>query len=99
MDFGIFTMFSARESLTQHEIFKEWFDLVQVAEESGIDTFWLGESHFRPNRAMLASPLIGASAVASRTQRMQVGLAVQVLPLAERWMQAICSSPRSAQAP
>ena len=79
MDFGIFTMFSARESLTQHEIFKEWFDLVQVAEESGIDTFWLGESHFRPNRAMLASPLIGASAVASRTQRMQV---VQVLPLA-----------------
>ena len=82
MDFGIFTMFSARESLTQHEIFKEWFDLVQVAEESGIDTFWLGESHFRPNRAMLASPLIGASAVASRTQRMQVGLAVQVLPLA-----------------
>ena len=82
MDFGIFTMFSARETSTQHEIFHEWFDVVQIAEESGIDTFWLGESHFRPHRAMLASPLIGASAVASRTQRMQVGLAVQVLPLA-----------------
>lgn len=82
MDFGIFTMFSARETSTQHEIFHEWFDLVEVAEEMGMDTFWLGESHFRPNRAMLASPLIGASAVAARTKRMGIGLAVQVLPLA-----------------
>jgi alkanesulfonate monooxygenase SsuD/methylene tetrahydromethanopterin reductase-like flavin-dependent oxidoreductase (luciferase family) len=31
---------------------------------------------------VLASPLIGASAVAARTTRIQVGLAVQVLPLA-----------------
>ena len=82
MDFGIFTMFSAREGSTQHQIFNEWFDLVDVAEEIGIDTFWLGESHFRPTRAMLSSPLIGASAVASRTKRIRVGLAVQVLPLA-----------------
>ena len=82
MNFGIFTMFSAREGSTQHQIFNEWFDLVQIAEDEGIDTFWLGESHFRPNRAMLASPLIGATAVASRTKRMGVGLAVQVLPLA-----------------
>ena len=82
MDFGIFTMFSSRENSTQHQIFKEWFDVALVAEEIGIDTFWLGESHFRPNRAMLASPLIGASALASRTKRMQIGLAVQVLPLA-----------------
>ena len=82
MDFGIFTMFSTREGNTQAQVFKEWFDLVQVAEDTGIDTFWLGESHFRPNRAMLSSPLIGAAAVASRTKRMGVGLAVQVLPLA-----------------
>ena len=82
MDFGIFTMFSARETSTQHEIFQEWFDVVDVAEAMEIDTFWLGESHFRPNRAMLASPLIGASAVATRTKKMGIGLAVQVLPLA-----------------
>ena len=82
MNFGIFTMFSARETSTQHEIFQEWFHLVDVAEDMEIDTFWLGESHFRPNRAMLASPLIGASAVAARTRKMGIGLAVQVLPLA-----------------
>src|SRR5262249_13455775 len=42
----------------------------------------LGESHFRPQRAVLASPLVGATAVAARTKRIRVGLAVQVLPLA-----------------
>lgn len=82
MDFGIFTMFSTREGCTQFQAFNEWFDLAQVAEDTGIDTFWLGESHFRPNRAVLSSPLIGASAVAARTKRIKVGLAVQVLPLA-----------------
>jgi alkanesulfonate monooxygenase SsuD/methylene tetrahydromethanopterin reductase-like flavin-dependent oxidoreductase (luciferase family) len=82
MDFGIFSMFTTREGRTQSQVFKEWFDLVQVAEDMGVDTFWLGESHFRPNRAVLASPLIGASAVAARTTRIRVGLAVQVLPLA-----------------
>ena len=82
MDFGIFSMFTARVGDTQFQTFKEWFDLVQVAEETGLDTFWLGESHFRPQRAVLASPLVGASAVAARTRRIQVGLAVQVLQLA-----------------
>jgi alkanesulfonate monooxygenase SsuD/methylene tetrahydromethanopterin reductase-like flavin-dependent oxidoreductase (luciferase family) len=82
MDFGIFTMFSTREGRSQSQVFQEWFDLVQVAEDMGLDTLWLGESHFRPNRAVLASPLVGASAVAARTTRIRVGLAVQVLPLA-----------------
>src|SRR5207244_4933562 len=52
------------------------------AEEVGLDTVWLGESHFRPNRGVLSSPLVVASSVATRTRRIGVGLAVQVLPLA-----------------
>lgn len=82
MNFGIFSMFNTREGLSQAQVFQEWFSLVHVAEAMGIDSFWLGESHFRPNRAVLASPLIAASAIAAQTQRMRVGLAVQVLPLA-----------------
>ncbi len=82
MDFGVFTMFTVREGESQHDAFREWFDIIQTAEERGIDTFWIGESHFRPERAVMASPLVGASAVAARTRRIKVGLAVQVLPLA-----------------
>ena len=82
MDFGIFTMFTVRENGAQSEAFQEWFGIVQAAEDLGLDTFWIGESHFRPERAVMAAPLIGASAVAARTKRIKVGLAVQVLPLA-----------------
>lgn len=82
MDFGLFSMFSAREGSTQSQIFDEWFGLVRLAEDSGLDTFWFGESHFRSNRAVMASPLIGASAASSMTSRIGMGLAVQVLPLA-----------------
>ena len=82
MDVGIFTMFTVREGSTQFDAFNEWFRLIRQAEDQDIDTFWIGESHFRPERAVMASPLIGASAVAARTERMKIGLAVQVLPLA-----------------
>ena len=82
MDFGIFTMFTTREDGSQFDAFQEWFGIVQAAEDLGLDTFWIGESHFRPERAVMAAPLIGASAIAAQTQRIKVGLAVQVLPLA-----------------
>jgi len=75
-------MFTVRENGAQSEAFQEWFGIVQAAEDLGLDTFWIGESHFRPERAVMAAPLIGASAVAARTKRIKVGLAVQVLPLA-----------------
>jgi len=82
MNFGIFSMFPVRDGGTQHGVIKEYLDLAEVAEEAGIDVFWLGESHFRPQRAVLASPLVAAAAVAAKTKRMRVGIAVQVLPLA-----------------
>ena len=82
MDFGIFTMFTVREDDTQAQAFQEWFEVVRAAEDLGLDTFWVGESHFRPEHAVMAAPLIGASAIAAQTQRIKVGLAVQVLPLA-----------------
>ena len=51
MDFGIFTMFNTREGFTQTQTFKERFDVAQVAEEVGVDTFWLGESRWAYSRS------------------------------------------------
>src|SRR6266480_484719 len=42
---------------------------------------WLAEIHFAPERTYLSAPLAIASAIAARTRRMKIGLAVQVLPL------------------
>jgi len=41
----------------------------------------LAEIHFQKDRSVLAAPLIVASALAACTQRVKIGIAVQVLPL------------------
>ena len=81
MDFGIFLDFLLRKGGTQAEAFREAFDLVDLAEETGLDSVWLGEMHFNPERSVLSAPIVVASAIASRTKRLRVGMAVQVLPL------------------
>jgi len=81
MDFGIFMDFYSTRGLTQNEVFKEAFDLVDLAEETGLDSVWLGESHFNPNRSVLSAPIVVAGSIAARTKRLKVGMAVQVLPL------------------
>jgi alkanesulfonate monooxygenase SsuD/methylene tetrahydromethanopterin reductase-like flavin-dependent oxidoreductase (luciferase family) len=80
MDFGMFLDFQVRPGGTQEEIFKETFELIELAEETGLDTVWLGESHFNRSRP-LSAQLVIASSIASRTKRLRVGTAVQVLPL------------------
>jgi alkanesulfonate monooxygenase SsuD/methylene tetrahydromethanopterin reductase-like flavin-dependent oxidoreductase (luciferase family) len=56
-------------------------DLVDLAERAGLDTVWLGEMHFNPARSVLSAPIVVASSIVTRTKRLRVGMAVQVLPL------------------
>jgi alkanesulfonate monooxygenase SsuD/methylene tetrahydromethanopterin reductase-like flavin-dependent oxidoreductase (luciferase family) len=81
MDFGMFTDFHIRPHASQAEAFAESFKQVEAAETLGMDAVWLAEHHFSPERSVLASPLVIASAIAARTSRIRIGLAVQVLPL------------------
>ncbi|MCE2462608.1 MAG: LLM class flavin-dependent oxidoreductase [Dehalococcoidia bacterium] len=46
------------------------------------DSVWLAEKHFSPDRSVLSSPLMIASAIAARTKRIKIGQAVVVVPLA-----------------
>jgi alkanesulfonate monooxygenase SsuD/methylene tetrahydromethanopterin reductase-like flavin-dependent oxidoreductase (luciferase family) len=81
MRFGVFTEFETREGQRQPDAFRDWFEVVDAAEAWGLDGMWLGEIHFTPARSVLSAPIAVASAVATRTRRMRIGLAVQVLPL------------------
>jgi alkanesulfonate monooxygenase SsuD/methylene tetrahydromethanopterin reductase-like flavin-dependent oxidoreductase (luciferase family) len=81
MDFGMFTDFHVRQGMSQQEAFDESFAQVSHAEDLGIDTVWLAEHHFSPDRSVLASPMVLCSALAARTTRIRIGMAVQVLPL------------------
>ena len=81
MYFGMFMQFEKRDGLSHEEAFHEGFQLVDAAEEWGLDGAWLAELHFTPDRSVLSSPITIASSIATRTQRMKVGMAVYVLPL------------------
>ena len=80
-EFGIFHEFPRRAGQTEKEAFAQSFTQVDAAERWGLDVVWLAELHFLPERSVLSAPLILASAIAARTRRMKIGIAVQVLPL------------------
>ena len=81
MHFGIFMEFETGDGRNQQESFADGFALVEAAEAWGLDGVWLGEMHFNPARSVLAAPIVVATSIATRTQRLRVGMAVQVLPL------------------
>ena len=92
MHLGLVMECDYRYGTTQEEAFEEAFDLMETAETDGLDGVWLAERHFAaPGRPLdafgagipsIASvPLVLASAIAARTSRVRIGLAVSVLPL------------------
>ena len=81
MQFGLFTEFEWNPEYSEFEAFQTSLEQVSYAEQLGFDSVWLGEIHFQRGRSVLPSPLLVASAIAQRTSRVTVGLAVNVLPL------------------
>jgi alkanesulfonate monooxygenase SsuD/methylene tetrahydromethanopterin reductase-like flavin-dependent oxidoreductase (luciferase family) len=92
MHFGLVMECDYREGATQEGAFDEAFFMAEAAEEMGLDGVWLAERHFAAPRrpldpggagipSIVSAPLIMAGAIAARTQRLRVGIAVNVLPL------------------
>ena len=80
MDFGIFLDFPTAGG-SHADAFRETFELVDLADELGLDTVWLGETHFTPDRAVHSAQMVIASSIGTRTKQLRVGSAVHVLPL------------------
>lgn len=81
-----------RRGRTQEEAFEEAFAIADVADECGLDGVWLAERHFAMHReptdpmgagipSVASVPLVWASALAARTERVRIGTGVSVLPL------------------
>ena len=81
MDLGLFFEFYRRPGTSEASAFEEAFSQIEMADELGLDSIWLAEHHFSPDRSVLSSPLMIANAVANRTKRVRIGTAVEVLPL------------------
>ncbi|MGH7055285.1 MAG: LLM class flavin-dependent oxidoreductase [Stellaceae bacterium] len=81
MEFGMFHEFPTLPGRSETEAFAEAMEQIDAAERWGLDVMWLAELHFEPHRSVLSAPLAVAAAIAARTRRMRIGIAVQVLPL------------------
>jgi alkanesulfonate monooxygenase SsuD/methylene tetrahydromethanopterin reductase-like flavin-dependent oxidoreductase (luciferase family) len=81
MEFGLFTEFASPPGVSEAAAFDESLAQMKAAENFGFDAVWLAEIHFQKDRSVLAAPLVIASALAACTQRVKIGIAVQVLPL------------------
>src|SRR5256885_16805644 len=81
MEFGMFHEFPSMPGRGETEMFDESMAQIDAAERWGLDVMWLAEIHFAPERTYLSAPLSIASAIAARTRRIKIGIAVQVLPL------------------
>jgi alkanesulfonate monooxygenase SsuD/methylene tetrahydromethanopterin reductase-like flavin-dependent oxidoreductase (luciferase family) len=82
MEVGLFTEFQSPPGMDEAQAFDEALAQVTAAEALGFDSVWLAEIHFQKGRSVLSSPLVIATAIAARTQRIRIGIAVQILPLA-----------------
>ena len=80
-EFGVFLEFPRYPAQSDAEAFAQSFAQADAAERLGFDAVWLAELHFAPDRSIASAPLVLASAIAARTRRMKIGIAVQVLPL------------------
>jgi alkanesulfonate monooxygenase SsuD/methylene tetrahydromethanopterin reductase-like flavin-dependent oxidoreductase (luciferase family) len=82
VELGLFTEFQSPPEISEAQAFDEALAQVVAAEALGFDSVWLAEIHFQKGRSVLSSPLVVATAIAARTQRIRIGIAVQILPLA-----------------
>ncbi|NOT54024.1 MAG: LLM class flavin-dependent oxidoreductase [Deltaproteobacteria bacterium] len=81
MRFGFFDQLPCADSQSESQRFHDILAQIELGDQLGFDTVWLGELHFGRQSSILASPLMVLAAAAQRTQRIRLGTAVTLLPL------------------
>src|ERR1700688_5062012 len=81
MEFGTFMEFPPIGAAGESAAFDQALGEVAAADKWGLDAVWLAELHGAPERSVLSAPMMVASAIAACTERVRIGIAVQVLPL------------------
>ncbi len=80
MDFGTFLLLQSPTAQDHGAVFARGVEIAQTADRLGFDSIWCAEHHFS-TYGYLSRPLMFATHLAARTDRIRVGSAVVVLPL------------------
>ena len=81
MRFGFFDQLPCASGYTERQRYRDIIAQIELGDELGYDTAWLGELHFSRAFSILADPLMVLAAAAQRTSRIRLGTAVTLLPL------------------
>src|SRR5579859_8282502 len=79
MRFGTYYFLQAPPDRSSAEIIRDEVEQMVLAETLGYDSVWLTEHHYA-DYGLASAPSVLLTAVASRTQRVQIGIAVYVIP-------------------
>jgi alkanesulfonate monooxygenase SsuD/methylene tetrahydromethanopterin reductase-like flavin-dependent oxidoreductase (luciferase family) len=82
MKFGTYFFFQAPPGHSHADIIRRELAQMEWSEELGFDSVWLTEHHFI-DYGLSVDPASLASAAASRTRRVRIGLAAAILPFHE----------------
>jgi alkanesulfonate monooxygenase SsuD/methylene tetrahydromethanopterin reductase-like flavin-dependent oxidoreductase (luciferase family) len=81
MRFGFFDQLPCAPGYSEQQRYRDIIGQIELGDEIGFDTVWLGELHFSRAFSILADPLMVLAAAAQRAPRIRLGTAVTLLPL------------------
>jgi alkanesulfonate monooxygenase SsuD/methylene tetrahydromethanopterin reductase-like flavin-dependent oxidoreductase (luciferase family) len=79
--FDLFYQLPSADSQNPAQRYRELIDEAVEADRLGFDTLWLAEVHFAPRFSIMPAPMMLLAAIAERTTRLRLGLAVNLVPL------------------
>ena len=81
MKFDIFYQLPEAATQNTRERYRELIAEAAHADALGFNTVWLAEVHFAPRFSVMPTPLMLLAAIAERTTRIRLGMAVNLMPL------------------
>jgi alkanesulfonate monooxygenase SsuD/methylene tetrahydromethanopterin reductase-like flavin-dependent oxidoreductase (luciferase family) len=81
MKCSLFTEIQCPAGFSPVERLAEFMDQAELADRLNYDTYWVAEIHCQPQFSILSAPYVALGAVAQRTKKLRLGVAVNTLPV------------------
>ena len=81
MKCSLFTEIQCPEGSSPAARLEEFMEQAELADRLGFRGYWLAEIHCQPKFSLISAPYVVLGAVAQRTQRLRLGVAVNTLPI------------------
>lgn len=81
MKSSLFTEIQVPQGASPATRLEEFMEQAELADRLNFDTYWVAEIHCQPKFSLLSAPYVALGAVAQRTKKLRLGVAVNTLPV------------------